>query len=130
MTNIQFPSAKRKLLLLTTIIVLNTLAFTINTKGFYGNLYFFSGAFVWLPVLLCYIFMFFWNHKKYFEFTFYKLFGFLICDALILIQRYLFISHETAFFLAEVYQIFGIPFQVTMILIIDTIGKFANKKAS
>ncbi len=128
MPSLEFPSGKKKIGLLASIILLNLITANISTRGFFGNLYFFSGGLVWLPVIATYALMLLWNRGKYYEFTFYKIFGFLVGDIIVLVHYHLYVSSEDALFIMEIYQLFGIPFQIISILVIDSVGKIANRK--
>jgi len=102
-------------IVVTTVAIVQSFNFY---RSFYISLLFFSGGFIWLPVVLSYIFSYTIKNKEYDVRTFQRCLIFLIASIVNIFLADLLLD---SYSLGETILVYMIvyPFQVAMILIFD-----------
>lgn len=124
---IRLPSWKTIWMSMAIIVITVSIIQSFNFyHGFYVGLMFFSGAFIWLPVVLSYVFSYVIKNKEYDLHTSQRCLVFLIATIINIYISDLLLDSYSSGPTILVYMI-AYPVQVAMILIFDLLLFLARK---
>lgn len=124
---IRLPSWKT--IWISTAIIVVTVAIIQSANvwnNFYTGLLFFSGGFIWLPVILSYVFSYVTVNKEYDIRTFQRCFVFLVITTINIYLANLLLDSFSSGKTSLVYMM-AYPIQVVMVLVFDILLFLARK---